>query len=796
MLQHYFTVALRNFRRQKAFSFINVAGLALGLTGSMLILLWVQDERRVDNFHRDGDALFSVYKRTFTKEGVEGVHGTNYALARELKRTIPEVQYATSYGYPWGYPETFAAGDVAQKMSGNRADSDFFNVFSYPLLEGTPESALRGPDDVAISRKMADLFFGSPGKAIGRMIRFENKQDLLVTAVFENLPVHATHRFDYLMLNAEFDLSTLKGEDVVAFWTFSMNQTFLRLRPDADPAAVEKKIARFLDPYVTSRRDFRVELGLQRFGDVYLHSGFVNGKPGGGRIDYVRLFTAVAGFLVLIACINFMNLATARSARRAREVGMRKVVGSSRAAIARQFLGEAMLLALFALVLSLVLVAVLLPLFNEYTGKRMALPLGEPAAYAVVLGLALVTGLVAGSYPALYLSSLQPVQVLKTGLRSGTRALLLRKGLVVFQFSLSILLLIGTLVVSRQTDYVQTKHLGYNRENLLYFHQDGALSDKNTYLHFKEQAGQMPGIKLVDISSEPPHAMGFLAENFEWEGKTPGTKLGFKPTSVGYDFLKIMDLKLAAGRDFSRDRKTDSTAFMVNEEALRQMGLKDPLGKWISAWEKKGTIIGVLKDYHVASLHKPIEPVIVDVKEDLGWSVILVRTQPGQTKQALASLETLCKRLNPGYPFVYSFIDEEYGRLYKSEQLVSKLTNAFSAVAVAISCLGLLGLAMFSAERRRKEIGIRRVLGASARGIVVLFSREFLALVAVSFGVAAPLGYYLMGRWLTNFAYGIHLQWWMFAAAGAAALGVALLTVSVQAVKAALANPVRSLRSE
>jgi predicted permease len=796
MLHHYLTVALRSFARQKAFSFINVAGLALGLTGSMLILLWVQDERRVDNFHRDGHALFSVYKRTFTDQGVEGVHGTNFALALELKRTIPEVQYATSYGNPWGYPETFAVGNVAQKMSGNRADSDFFNVFSYELLEGTPESALRGPNDLAISRKMADLFFGSPGRAIGRTIRFQNKQDLLVTAVFENLPVHATHRFDYLMRNPEFDPSTLKGEDVAAFWTFSMNQTFLRLRPDADPAAVEKKITRFLDPYVKTRPDFRVELGMQRFGDVYLHSGFVNGKPGGGRIDYVRLFTGVAVFLVLIACINFMNLATARSSRRAKEVGMRKVVGSGRSAIARQFLGEAMLLALFALALSLVLVAVLLPLFNGYTGKQMTLPLGEPAAYAVVLGLAVVTGLVAGSYPALYLSSLQPVQVLKTGLRSGTRAVLFRKGLVVFQFALSILLLIVTLVVSRQTDYVQTKHLGYNRENLLYFQQDGELTKKHTYLHFKERAQRLPGIKLVDISSEAPHAMGFLAEAFDWEGKTPGTKLGFKPTSVGYDFLKIMDLKLVAGRDFSRDRKTDSTAFMVNEEALRRMGMKDPLGKWISAWKKKGTIIGVLKDYHINSLHKPIEPLIVDVKEDLGWSVILVRTQPGQTKQALASLEKLCKELNPGYPFVYSFIDEEYGRMYKSEQLVSKLTNAFSGVAIAISCLGLLGLAMFSAERRRKEIGIRKVLGASTQLIVSLFSREFLGLVAVAFVIAAPVGYYVMGRWLESFAYGVGLAWWMFALAGGAALGLALLTVSVQAVRAALANPVKSLRSE
>jgi ABC-type antimicrobial peptide transport system permease subunit len=374
-------------------------------------------------------------------------------------------------------------------------------------------------------------------------------------------------------------------------------------------------------------------------------------------------------------------------------------------------------------------------------------------------------------------------------------AIWFRKGLAVFQFALSIILLIATLVVSRQTNYVEHTHLGYDRENLIYIRVEGTLNPK--YAVFKEQASKMPGIEMVDRSSEAPHAMGFtVADAINWEGKEKDASVGFKPTSVGFDFIKLMNLKIVEGRDFSRAYATDSAAFMINEEAVKQMGLKDPIGKWVSAWDKKGHIIAVLKDYHTNSFHEPMNPLIMDVKEDLYFGVIMVRTEPGKTKEALTSLETVCKDINPNYPFVFQFLDVEYDKLYRNEQVTAKLSNVFALVAILISCLGLLGLVMFSAEQRIKEIGIRKVLGATVTNIVRLLSKDFLALVVVSFVIAAPVAGYFMNEWLQGFAFKISLSWWIFALAGGGALLIALLTIGVQAIQSAIVNPVKSLRAE
>ena len=804
MFKHYLTVAIRNLARQKAFSFINVIGLTLGMTCCLFIFLWVQDEKRVDNFHTHGNTLYRMYQTIYSDGQVTGSYGTPFvtisgdfvealAFSEDLKQAIPEVKYATAYatGYelPWGHPETFQIGDNIHKLEGSRAGQDFFKMMSYNLVAGDRDHALKDMNSLAISRKMAGLFFKNPEDAIGKSIRYENKKDFLIAAVFEDLPKESSLKFDYLV-----SWETNKTREI----EFASNDwyTFLELEQTANVESTEKKINQFINTrQVDLNADVKIEIGLQRYGDQYLFSNFVNGKPQSGRIEYINIFSGVAVFILVMACINFMNLATARSIKRAKEIGVRKVVGSSRASLIAQFFGESMLLSFFALILSLSLTLILLPVFNSFTDKQISFPVNETSSWLFLICLMLLSGLVAGSYPALFMSSLKPVRILKGMVRFSGASIWFRKGLAGFQFVLSMVLLIATFVVSRQTDYIQHAHLGYDRENLLYIRVEGELNPK--YAVFKEQASRMPGIAMVDRSSEAPHAMGFTVSGpINWEAKPKDASIGFKPTSVGFDFLKLMNLKIAEGRGFSKAHATDTSAFMVNEEAVKQMGLKEPIGAWVSAWDKKGHIIGVLKNYHTNSFHEPIKPLIVDVKEDLYFGVIIVRTEPGKTEEALASLEKVYRDINPNYPFAYQFVDQEYDKLYRNEQVTAKLSNAFAVLAIMISCLGLLGLVMFSAEQRTKEIGIRKVLGATVSNIVRLLSQDFLKLVLLAFCIAAPLAGYVMNQWLQNFAYKIELSLWVFIASGATTLLVALITMSVQAIKSAVADPVHSLRSE
>jgi len=449
--------------------------------------------------------------------------------------------------------------------------------------------------------------------------------------------------------------------------------------------------------------------------------------------------------------------------------------------------------------LSIALVLVLLPSFNLFTGKQLGFPLTHASFWLSLIALMLVTGILAGSYPALYLSSLKPVRILKGTLRFTQGAVWFRKGLTVFQFVLSILLLIATIVITRQTDYVQSAHLGYDKENMIYTRIEGELSKKNKYLLFKQQAAKMPGIAMIDRTTEVPQAMNFVVYDDEitWQGKEKNFIVGVKPASVGFDFVKLMKLQMAEGRDFLPTNPTDSTdAFLINEEAAKQMKMTHPIGQWVQAWQKKGHIIGVVKDYHTQSLHDPIKPILLDIKEGEYFGVIIAKTQPGKTKEALESLATVYKSLNPNYPFTYQFVDQEYKKLYSSELIISQLSIVFAVVAIGISCLGLLGLVMFSAEQRIKEFGVRKVLGASLNQLMGLFAADFLKLIIIAFVIAAPLGWFAMHSWLQDFAYRIDLSWWIFILAGMSSVMMALFTLSYEAFKAAVANPVKSLRSE
>ncbi len=789
MFKNYFKTTFRNLWKSKAFSLINIFGLALGIACSLLIMLWVYDEYSEDSFHKNGAQLYSIYERQNHDGQITANHQSPGIMADEMKKVLPEVQYATNSA--WNDLSTFEANNKIIKEDGNYAGPDFFKMFTYPLLQGSKVTALQSPVDIAISKKMAEDFFGSPAEAIGKTIRYQNKKDLKVTAVFDNVPKNSSTQFDYIINWQTF----LENNDWAKDWTNNGPRCYIMLRQGTAPKAFEKKITRFLDNYNKQQtpNDY-VRLGIERYGDIYLHSNFKNGELSGGRIQYVQLFSIVAVFILLIACINFMNLTTARSLKRAKEIGVRKVVGALRSSLIRQFIGEALLVVTLAVFFALLIVMLALPQFNELTQKQIIIPFNLQYFWLSIAGLILITGFISGSYPALYLSSFNPVRVLKGALKFTNTALWFRKGLVVFQFVLSIILIIGTIVISKQVDYVQSINLGYDRENLIYIPLEGDLTTK--YALFKNQALNMTGVRAMTRMTQNPTQIDNGTGGVDWEGKDPRSGIEFTHAAVGYDFTKIMHTQMVKGRDFSKDFATDSVGYIVNETALKIIGYKDPIGKRLTFWQRKGTIIGVIKDFHFNSLHTAINPLVLRLGENIEYGAALVKTEPGKTKQALASLEKICKNLNPKFPFTYKFSDEEYQKLYSNEQVVNKLSNYFAFLAIFISCLGLLGLVIFTAQQRTKEFGIRKILGASASSLFNLISKEFLLLVLIAMVIASPIAWISMNKWLQDYEYRVDISWWMFVVAGVLAIVIALITVSFQAIKASIANPVKSLRSE
>lgn len=791
MLKNHFLIAWRSLFRTPTFSLINILGLALGLACSLLILLWVQDERKVDSFHPANPQLYQVYERNFFNGSTEAGYATQGLLAQEVKRVIPEVQYASGLEYAAapGTQNTFRAGNKAARMTGLFAGPDFLKMFHFPLRQGKVETALDQPATIAVSNAMAGLYFGSAEQALGKTIRFDNREDLRITAVFEDLPSYSSLQFDFLRSWTDF----VKQNEWVNNWGNASPQTFIQLRPGANAAAVQGKLKDFVYNYRPKTDGPKTELALQPFGERYLYSAFKDGYSSGGRIEYVRLFSLIALFIVFIACINFMNLTTARSARRAREIGVRKVLGAPRLSLIGQFIAEALLVTLLAILIALALAWVSLPAFNQLTGKSLLLPLGQRSFWLTLGGLLVLTGLVAGGYPAFFLSAVQPVRVLKGALTFSGSNLFLRQGLVVFQFALSVILIIAAVVVYRQMQYVQEKNLGYDRTNLLYIPIEGELA--GNYELFKQEALRNTAVAAVSKMRNSPTFIEHHTGDIGWPAKDPNLNVSFADGVVGYDFVKTMNLQLLTGRDFSR-AFADSLGFLLNETAVKKMGFTDPIGQKITWGSRAGTVIGVVRDFHFTSLHQTIEPLVLRLDEKWTWGTLLVRLRPGQTKQAIASLQTLCSRLNPGFPFTYQFSDLEYGKLYNGEQVVGKLAGLFACLAIVISCLGLFGLATFTARQRNKEIGIRKVLGASAGRIAAMLAVNFLKPVVVAFLIAFPAAGFAMHVWLQGFAYRAAIGWWVFGGAALAAVVIALVTVSFHSVKTALVNPVKSLRTE
>ncbi|MEP6614934.1 MAG: ABC transporter permease [Ginsengibacter sp.] len=788
MFKNYIKVALRDMMRNKIFSLINILGLALGITCSLLIYLWVQDERSYDNFHANSKNLYQIVVSTKDKTGA--IKGSDYStpglMAEALKKEIPEITDAAMLIWPGDF--LFTVAQKIGKEKGQYVGNDFFNLFSFPLLQGNPKTALASPDNIVISQKLAQNYFGKQNP-IGKIIRIGDKRDFVVTGVLAQLPENSSIKFDFLMpIQHGFE----DNHWMIDGWNHFGAPTYVLLRKDADVAAVNLKLKKFLVQQDKVLDDKMVS--LQLFKETYLYSSFTNGIPSGGRIEYVRLFSIIAIFILLIACINFMNLATARSVKRAREVGVRKVLGALNGLLFRQFLLEAILTTFLSVFISVILLMLFLPSFNHLTGKKLSMDPGDPSLLIMLFMLTLTTGFISGSYPALFLSSLKPIKVLKGTLKFKSSDAIFRKGLVVFQFTLSIALIICTVMVYKQVHYIQSKNLGLDHSNLIYIKVQGDLV--KSYENFKNDGLSSGNVESISFCGTEPTNVGWYSPGMQWEGKDPNDKTLFAQVEVGYDFIKTMKIDLIEGRDFSPSLPTDSTNFIINEAAAKYMQLKNPVGASFSHGDMKGKIIGLVKDYNFHSLHAPIAPAFINLEPAPEEGAAIIRTFPGKTKQALATLQNICKKYNPKYPFDFMFVDDALNKQYHSEIIVGQLFYSFAFIAIFISCMGLFGLSMFMAGQRTREIGIRKVVGASTTRIVALLSKDFLQLVLIAFFIASPIAWWAVNKWLQDFAYKTDISWMVFVFAGLAALTIAFITISFQAIRSALANPVKSLRTE
>ncbi|UCC38545.1 MAG: ABC transporter permease [Candidatus Aminicenantes bacterium] len=785
MIKNYLKIALRNIKRHKGYSFINITGLAIGMACCLIITIWVLDELSYDKFHENAASLYRVEENQHYSGRVYHVTVTPYPLAPALKEEIPEIIDATRVVWAGGllfrYEEkAFYEYDI------RAVDPSFVQMFSFPLLRGDKKTALESPYSLVLSEEIAEKYFGEENP-IGKVISINNQHDFTVTGLMKNVRHNSTLQFDILI---PYEFLEKIGRTNDRFGSNSIS-TFVQLSENASVEQVNKKIFGFIRTRVP---ESVTDLVLMPFTRIHLHAYF-GWEKSGDAIQYVYIFSLIAFFVLLIACINFMNLSTARSANRAKEVGMRKVVGALRHHIVRQFYGESVLFAFIALIFAVIIVTLLLPAFSNLAAKDLSWNVAGIGFILIgLLAATILTGLIAGSYPALFLSSFQPVKVLKGSLKSGAASSMFRKILVVIQFSLSILLIIGTTVVSKQMNYMKNRKLGWDKEHLIYVPLRANIRNSSQVL--KTELVKNPGVLSITASSQLPSHIGSNSGGADWDGKDPEQIVLIGMNAVDYDFIKTLKIDIAEGRGFSKEYASDLTnSFIVNEEVAKIMGKESVIGERFDFAGKKGTIVGVTKNFHYQPIREKIEPLALFMNPDY-LNVMLIRVPPDGITATLKSIENTWNRVIPNYPIEYRFLDERLDRMYRAEERIGTLLKYFAILAVFIACLGLFGLASFTAEQRTKEVGIRKVLGASVSQIAVLLCKEFFVLVLLANAIAWPAAYFLMRNWLQNYAYRTGLELIIFLAAMSAALAVAIISVSFQAIRAARTNPVDSLRYE
>jgi predicted permease len=790
MLKNYFKIAWRNLVKHKAFAAINIAGLAIGMACSIFILLWVQNELSYDRFHKNAGQIYRITARAGDFNAAVNCAG----MPPELKLQIPTVKNFVRISHPAS--NVFEVGTRKfEEKNVFYADSTFLEVFSFPLVKGNRKTALMRPDAVLITEDMATKYFGQEN-AIGKSLRKNNGDNVTVTGILANIPSNSHLQFDFILPTSS--IAQTDNDLRTSTWMNFNYYAYIQLDKDfkATTSAVEnlnRQINKIYKEHVDQAK-LKVEFALQPLTRIHLHSNYQVDVTGHGNVQYVNIFFVVALFILAVACINFMNLATARSARRAKEVGLRKVVGADRKQLIGQFLGESVLISFLSLVIAIGTVWLLLPAFNDLAGKDLSIYLFDGKLLVTLISIALITGLISGSYPALFLSRFRPVQVLKGNMRKMGTNLVFRNGLVVVQFVVSIVLLAGTAVVYKQLTFIKNMNLGFDKSNMLYLPMTGEMWGKQQAL--KTELKSNPLTANYTIINDIPTNLTSGSVDVDWEGKDPKSQIVFPTLFVDENFVSAFQMQVLAGRSFSPGFKADSNNYILNEKAVKVMGMDvaTAVGKPLRLWESKGTIIGVVKDFNYKPIQNPIEPLIIGLNRWGGFAV--VRTQPGKTEATIKALGRISSSLNPAYPFSYGFLDQDLANLYKGEERMGQLFNLFAILAIFISCMGLYGLSAFMAEQRTKEIGVRKVLGASVFNVVYLLSTGFAGLIIIAVVIAVPLAWFAINSWLKSFAYRINADWTVFLAACVAVLIIALVTVSYESIKAAIASPVRSLRTE
>jgi putative ABC transport system permease protein len=791
MFKHHLLLIYRNFKRYKSSFFINLIGLSAGLTCALLIYLWVNDELQIDRFHQEH--LYQVIQNEHLTNGVQTVEGTPGILAETMAQELAEVEtaVATSPSFWLGQSKVSANHKPAINAAGKFASPDFFKVFAYQLITGNKDEVLTGIKTVAISESTAMKLFNSTDVVGKEMIwtntEMQAENHATVTGVFKDFDKNSSEKVDFLV---SYDvLLGPEGNAGYRKWTNYGPNTFVVLKKDTEPTAFNAKIK----DYLKAKGVNNYTLFIRPFAESYLYNQFEDGKVAGGRIAYVRLFSLIAVFILIIACINFMNLSTAKASRRLKEVGVKKVMGAPRGSLIIQYLCESMLLTILAVFVSLLAVELMLPQFNDLTGKQLILQFNGSLCLAII-GITLITGLLSGSYPALYLSGLKPATALKGKLQLTAAALLTRQGLVVFQFAFSAILIVAVLIIYKQIEYVQQSNPGFKKENVLYFETNGNLKNKVNFV--VDEVKKMQGVaNASSIDREFLGDLSFTLGEFDWEGRNKQEVIKFQRADINAGLIETLGIKMAAGRSFSKQFVSDTSKVIINETGIKAMGLKNPVGKIFRLWGVDMQIIGVIKDFHFESMHKKVGAMFMRYKPT-HTNRIMVKIKAGNVKQVIEELQKFNTKHNPAYTFDYRFLDQDFQAQYTAETRVSILSKYFAMLAIVISCLGLFGLATFTAEKRFKEIGIRKILGATKFNVVYMLSKDFTKPVLIAIVIALPIGYLLSRTWLNSFAYRIDLKLWFFIAAGFLAFLISLITVFFQAFRAARMSPIEAIKTE